>query len=182
MKRMLGLAIPLAVIPAVVHAQANVTLYGSIDNGLSFANNVQGGQSWSMASGVQAGSRWGLKGSEDLGGGLSAIFKLESGFDANTGALSGGFAFSRNAYVGISSDQWGSIKLGRQWDSVVDYVEQFSLNYWVGGYYFAHPNDMDNMDNGFSIPNAVKFSSVNYGGLQFGGLYSFGGQAGQFST
>ena len=53
MKRMLGLAIPLAVIPAVVHAQANVTLYGSIDNGLSFANNVQGGQSWSL---LQLGS------------------------------------------------------------------------------------------------------------------------------
>ena len=50
------------------------------------------------------GSRWGLKGTEDLGGGLKAIFQLENGFDVNNGKLGqGGLLFGRQAYVGLTS-------------------------------------------------------------------------------
>ena len=72
------------------HAQSSVTLYGVIDTGIDFASNVDGQHLWQMASGVSAGSRWGLRGKEDLGGGLAAIFDLESGFNSTNGGLGSG--------------------------------------------------------------------------------------------
>ncbi|WP_323121224.1 porin [Burkholderia alba] len=167
---------------AGAHAQSSVTLYGIVEDGVDFVSNVQGTHLTQLASGVTAGSRWGLRGAEDLGGGLAAIFRLESGFDLNSGRLGSGLAFSRNAYAGLQSTRFGTVTLGRQWDSIVDYVEPFTLNGNVGGYYFAHPNDMDNTDNGFPISNALKYRSPTLGGFTFGGLYAFGGIAGQFSN
>ena len=70
-----------------VFAQSSVTLYGVIDEGLNYTNNVGTGHVYEMASGYAQGSRWGLKGSEDLGGGMKAIFQLENGFDVNSGRL-----------------------------------------------------------------------------------------------
>ncbi|HTR08139.1 MAG TPA: porin [Paraburkholderia sp.] len=192
-KKILAAAVPLALAAAGAHAQSSVTLYGLIDLGVDYANNVaagsdgklvpdSGGKLVQMQSGVPAGSRWGLRGTEDLGGGYSAIFRLESGFNASTGGLGSGLAFSRNAYVGIKSAQYGQITLGKQWDATVDLIEPYSLNGSYGGWYFAHPNDMDNLDNGFPVNNAVKYVSPVIAGLQFEGHYSFGGQAGQFSN
>ncbi|SAK73108.1 outer membrane protein (porin) [Caballeronia pedi] len=188
---MVGVAFALTSLGA--HAQSAVTLYGIVDLGIDYANNVSdasngvavpgsGGKLFQMQSGVPLGSRWGLLGSEDLGGGLQAVFRLESGFDAANGALGGGLAFSRNAYVGLSSKQFGTVTFGRQWDSNVDQLEVFTLNGQYGGWYFAHPNDMDNLDNGFSVPNAIKYVSPSFGGVTVEGHYSPGGLAGQFST
>jgi predicted porin len=167
---------------STAHAQSSVTLYGVLDTGIDFANNVDGNHLYQMASGVSAGSRWGVRGKEDLGGGLSAIFDLESGFSSTDGSLGSGLAFSRNAYVGIASETAGKVTLGRQWDPLVDLIEPFSLNGNYGGWYFSHPNDMDNLDNGFAISNAVKYTSPTIGGFTGEALYSFGGQAGQFSN
>jgi len=72
-----------------------------------------------LDSGGVNGSRWGLKGSEDLGGGLKANFLLEQGFSADTGAGTAGQAFSRNAYVGLSGS-FGEIKLGKPWTAYDD--------------------------------------------------------------
>ena len=193
MNRKLIAALPLALAAAGAHAQSSVTLYGLIDLGIDYANNVADGANgklvpgssnklWQMQSGVPAGSRWGIKGKEDLGGGLAAIFRLESGFNAATGGLGGGLAFSRNAYVGVQSDRYGTLTFGKQWDANVDIVEPFSLNGQYGGWYFSHPNDMDNLDNGFPINNAVKYVSPTIGGVTVEGHYSLGGSAGQFSS
>lgn len=63
----------------------------------------------------KSGSRWGLRGTEDLGGGLSASFVLESGFNLDSGtSRQGGRLFGRNAYVGLQSSQLGEVRLGRQ--------------------------------------------------------------------
>ncbi|KVV36960.1 porin [Burkholderia ubonensis] len=180
MKKLISIA-SLCGLSAAAHAQGSVTLYGIVEDGVDYVSNVQGKHLVQLASGVTAGSRWGVRGSEDLGGGLSTLFRLESGFDLNSGRLGSGLAFSRNAYVGLSDVRLGTLTLGRQWDSVVDFVEPFTLNGNVGGYYFAHPNDMDNTDNGFPISNAVKYRSPTIAGLTFGGLYAFGGQPGRFS-
>ena len=61
-----------------VCAQSSVTLYGIIDEGLTFSNNQLGNKAYQMQSGISQGSRWGMQGTEDLGGGLSAIFRLEN--------------------------------------------------------------------------------------------------------
>jgi predicted porin len=171
-----------SVTASLAHAQSAVTLYGLLEDGVDVVSNVQGNRLVQLASGVTAGSRWGVKGTEKLGGDLSAIFRLESGFNINSGRLGSGLAFSRNAYVGLESAKAGTVTLGRQWDSIVDFVEPYSLNGNVGGYYFAHPNDMDNTDNGFPIANSVKYRSPTVAGFTFGGLYSLGGIAGQFSN
>jgi predicted porin len=182
MLKKIAAIIPIMAPASIAHAQSAVTLYGIVEDGVDIVSNVQGNHLYQLASGVTAGSRWGMRGTEDLGGGLSSIFRLESGFDLNSGRLGSGLAFSRNAYVGIQSEQAGTVTLGRQWDSVVDFVEPYTLNGNIGGYYFAHPNDMDNTDNGFPISNAIKYHSPTIAGFTFGGLYSLGGIAGQFSN
>ncbi len=130
------------------------------------------------------GSRWGLRGAEDLGGGLKAIFTLENGFGINDGTLKqGGREFGRQAFVGLSSNQFGSVTLGRQYDSMVDYVGPLALTgTQYGGTQFAHPFDNDNLNNSFRINNSVKYQSVNYGGFKFGALYGFSNQANGFAN
>jgi predicted porin len=166
---------------ANAYAQSSVTLYGVIDQGVNMITNVGGGRVYNVTSGVMMGSRWGLKGSEDLGGSLKAIFTIENGFDGSTGKFAqGGLGFGRQAFVGLSSS-YGTVTIGRQYDSVVDYVGlQMAADVW-GGYIAAHPGDVDNFNNSFRANNAVKFTSTNYHGLTFGGLYSFGGVAGDIT-
>ncbi|NHH78145.1 Outer membrane porin protein [Burkholderia gladioli] len=103
-------------------AQSSVTLYGVIDEGLNYTNNIGGkGGAVELTSGYAQGSRWGLRGTEDLGGGLAAIFTLENGFDASSGkAQEGGRMFGRQAYVGLQDKRYGTVTLGRQYDSMVD--------------------------------------------------------------
>ena len=100
-----------SIIASAAQAQSSVTLYGIIDEGINCNSNVKDGRSYALQSGVMQGSRWGLRGVEDLGGGLQTIFVLENGFDLNTGKASqGGLLFGRQAYVGLSS-RYGTVKL-----------------------------------------------------------------------
>ncbi|QGZ65128.1 porin [Paraburkholderia acidisoli] len=167
----------------LAHAEASsVTLYGLIDYGINYQSNSGGGRVIGGASGIMQGSRWGFKGVEDLGGGLSAIFQLENGFDLGTGkSLQGGLMFGRQAYVGLSSRDYGALTLGRQYDSLVTFVEgrMNSANY--GGGTTAHPGDLDNLNNSKRVNNSVKYMSPSFGGFTFGGVYGFGGQAGDFA-
>ncbi|WP_321916797.1 MULTISPECIES: porin [unclassified Paraburkholderia] len=181
-KSLLALA-ALGAFAGVAHAQSSVTLYGIIDEGFNINTNSGGKHLYNLSSGVMQGSRFGLRGAEDLGGGLKAVFVLENGFDVNTGKLGqGGLMFGRQAYVGLSSSQFGTVTLGRQYDSVVDYVGPLEAGDQWGGYIAAHPQDLDNFNNAYRTNNTVKFTSVNYAGLTFGGTYSFGGQAGNFTA
>jgi predicted porin len=175
------------------HAQSSVTLYGLIDVGLQYANNVQtanpGGHpvgasqialSDGHATGL-SGSRFGLRGSEDLGSGLKAIFVLENGFNVNNGVLAqGGAEFGRQAYVGLSSD-YGRVTLGRQYDPLVDFVQPLVASGQWAGYMGSHPGDLDNLTNTNRINNSVKFTSPSYHGFSAGALYSFGGVPGSTS-
>src|ERR1700712_649724 len=95
-KQLTALAI-LSPLAASVHAQSSVTLYGLIDEGFEVASNapVAGSNSSGRLFRLDAtnglnSSRWGLRGIEDLGGGLQAIFVLENGFELNNGRLSQG--------------------------------------------------------------------------------------------
>lgn len=114
-KSLIALAV-LASVAGVAQAQSSVQLYGIVDLVL----HKDKGASAALTSGGVSGSRWGLKGSEDLGGGLKANFLLEQGFDADTGALStAGTAFSRQSYVGLSGG-FGEVKLGKMWTAYDD--------------------------------------------------------------
>jgi predicted porin len=180
-KSLLALA-ALGTFAGAAQAQSSVTLYGIVDAGFVFNNNSAGNQLYSLNSGNLQGSRWGLRGTEDLGGGLKAVFVLENGFNVMNGRLGqGGDEFGRQAFVGLSTSQFGTVTLGRQYDSVVDYTGALEVGSQWGTYFGAHPGDLDNMNNSNRVNNSVKYTSANYAGLTFGGLYSLGGVAGQYS-
>jgi predicted porin len=164
-------------LPMAAHAQSSVTLYGVLDTGFLYVNNVNGSQQYATTAGWFQGNRWGITGVEDLGSGYQAIFRLESGFSPLNGSMSQGNAlFGRQAYVGIASP-YGTATLGRQYDAIVDYVEPARASTAL---LINHPAEFDNLGNDYRLNNAVKFSSVNYGGFKFGGMFSSGGVAGSF--
>ncbi|MEI7297458.1 porin [Paraburkholderia tropica] len=181
MKRKLVVVAACATAPMIAHAQSTVTLYGILDEGVNWTSNSNGAHQYNMTSGVASGSRWGLHGSEDLGGGLSAIFVLENGFDVGSGALGqGGRMFGRQAFVGLSSNKFGALTAGRQYDSVVDTLAIYELFAQLGGYVFARPGDIDNLNNAHRVNNALKYTG-SFGGVMLTGLYSLGGIAGDGS-
>jgi general bacterial porin, GBP family len=184
MKKTLILAGVLGAFAMSAHAQSSVTLYGSLDAGIVYANNAGGHSMWAQGSGAMSNNYFGLKGAEDLGGGLKAIFTLESGFNLNNGGYKNGDSgFNRQAFVGLQSDQYGTLTLGRQYDSMNQYLAPLSeAGAGFGNNLAGHPFDNDNFAQSFSIKNAVKYSSANYSGLQFGGLYGFSNQADGFAN
>jgi predicted porin len=191
MKKSLFALAALSAFATLAHAQSSVTLYGIIDEGVQFTNNQKnvvggtnvGGRQVTLDStnGIN-GSRWGLKGAEDLGGGLKAIFTLESGINLNNGALAqGGTEFGRQAFVGLSSDSYGAVTMGRQYDMVVNFVQPVSTLGYFGSTVFSHPGDLDNTNNSIRTNNTIKYASPSFSGLTFGAELSVGGQAGNIS-
>ena len=187
MKRIALSSLALAMLGAtsLAQAQSSVTLYGIIDSSVAYSHNnaTPNGNAASkfsmMGSGAMSGDRWGMKGVEDLGGGLKTVFQLENGFDEANGSFNqGGREFGRQAFVGLSSDISGTVTLGRQYDPVVDMVQPMTEDNYFGSI-FGTPGDVDNYDNNFRVDNAVKYVSPNYNGLQLEGMYALGGIAGQ---
>ncbi|KAB0651508.1 porin [Burkholderia diffusa] len=183
MKKLALSTLSLALLGAAgaAHAQSSVTLYGVIDTSITYVhgNDGQANNSWSMGSGNLQGSRFGLKGAEDLGGGLKAIFQLENGFNSASGALGQGKRmFGRQAYVGLESNQYGTLTLGRQYDPIVDLVQGVTADNYFGSV-FATPGDVDNNDNSLRVSNAIKYTSPVFAGLQVEGMYALGGVAGK---
>jgi outer membrane protein OmpU len=170
----------LAALPFAARAQSSVTLYGVIDAGVTYVNNAGGAHQVKFDDGVSYANRWGIRGSEDLGGGLSAVFKLESGFHLGNGQISnGGSLFGRAAYVGLKND-WGTLTFGNQIDMTQEMVYLYNVSAWASGY-AINQGDFDRM-NGDHLPNAVKFMSSTFDGFQFGGMYSFSNTPGAFHT
>ncbi|WP_043201259.1 porin [Paraburkholderia acidipaludis] len=173
------------------HAQSSVTLFGIVDEGVVYVNsqrtggaNSGGGSSWLLNSGSVSTTRWGLRGNEDLGGGLGAVFWLENGFNASTGKFNnGGDLFGRQAYVGLTDRQYGALTLGRQYDFLVDYLAPLSaVGAGFGGNFADHPYDNDNLANDLRLNNSIKFSSVAFDGLRVGAMYGFSNDAGEFAN
>ncbi len=175
-KSLLALAV-LGAFAGAASAQTNVTIYGVADAGISRFDNGSA-TTTRLDSGIQSGSRIGFRGTEDLGGGLSAIFTLENGFNIDDGTLGqGGRLFGRQAFVGLSSTTAGAIKFGRQYNpirSAVEGVDPFGLG--LAG----------NAANVFNVygdrtDNTVNYTSPNWAGLNGQLAYSFGEVAGSNS-
>jgi predicted porin len=163
------------------NAQSSVTLYGRVSSGLDFVSNVAQADG-SAKNNFRFGSNqfgiswWGLKGAEDLGGGLKAVFNLESMFTAGTGQLPGDSLFNRYAYVGIASDKLGSVWLGRAMaltDETGFYLDPLGEQA-IGIANFAKGRAYG------SRANLITYNSLSYGGFDFRGQYGLGGQAGNF--
>ncbi|CAB3751536.1 porin [Paraburkholderia solisilvae] len=160
----------------VAHAQSSVTLYGILDAGFQYTNNVaNGGSLIRQTSGNLNGSRFGFRGNEDLGGGLSAQFVLEGGFGLNNGkSAQDGRLFGRQAWVGLNSDKYGRISLGRQYDAFTDTLIPLSATSLdFADTAFAHPFDNDDMIHSFRLSNTAKYVSPVYHGLKLEAQYAF---------
>ncbi|MBC8749776.1 MULTISPECIES: porin [Paraburkholderia] len=179
MEKLLRYALPLALlgVASASDAQSSVTLYGLVDAGLVYTNNSGGHSNYQLGNGLLSGSRWGLLGSEDLGSGLKAIFTLENGFNPSNGKFGqNGREFGRQAFVGLSDSRFGTVTLGRQYQS-----NFLGLDALVQGSLATHPYDNDNLGASIRLNNSVKYQSANYGGFRFGGLYGFSNAAGSFA-
>ncbi|HVK94694.1 MAG TPA: porin [Noviherbaspirillum sp.] len=176
MKKSLLTVAVLGAIAGTASAQTNVTIYGVADANISRfddgANNTT-----RLDSGGQSGSRIGFKGSEDLGGGLSAIFAVENGYDISNGSLGqGGRLFGRQAFVGVNSG-FGAVKLGRQYNPIrlaVEGVDPFGLG--LAG------NAANLFDvHGERADNTINYSTPTFGGFSGQLAYSLGEVAGSSS-
>lgn len=163
--------IALAVLAAsgAAMAQSSVTLYGIADvwvGSIKSDNGTTSTTTTSMVSGGVSTSRWGLKGSEDLGGGLKAEFMFEQGVNVDTGAAAG---FSRHAWVGFAGG-FGAIRLGKTSTPYDDYAAGSNAAFDsdlapvnLGGY----------ATTGYSgkTDNTIKYVAPNMGG--FSGAFSY---------
>ena len=155
-----------------VRAQSQVQIYGIVDSGVVYTTNVNAaGDSAVKMPGLTGSfpSRFGFKGSEDLGGGVQALFVLESGFALDTGTMGqGNRLFGRQSYVGLKNN-YGTLMFGRQ----VNMTYLVTLKSDVMG-----PNlfSISSLDS--NIPNARSDNAIGYlgkfAGLTVGATYSFG--------
>lgn len=118
MARIRHIAAPLVgamLLPALSHAQ--VTVFGVVDAAARHVSNSGVGSVKSLVSGSNQTSRIGFRGTEDLGGGLSAGFHLESGIALDTGvggaSAPAGQFWDRRATVSLASKGLGELRLGR---------------------------------------------------------------------
>lgn len=177
-----GLLVGMALLSAAHHvcAQATVQLYGIVDDALTFTTNANGGHAWAQSSGVGQSDRWGLRGAEPLGNGWRAVFRLENGFTLNDGRFSqGGLEFGRQAFVGLASDRFGTLTFGRQYDFMSTNLTQFAAGTVTPSVFAFHLGDLDRL-GAERLDNSVRYVTPDFGGLQLGALYSFGGQPGNF--
>jgi predicted porin len=188
MKKTLIALAALAATAGVAHAQSSVTLYGVAD---AFVNRTETktstpttsskiSQSKVDGSGLSS-SRWGMRGSEDLGGGLAAIFQLEGGFTIDNGAFNNNQGnanattlFGRQAWVGLKGN-FGQVTLGRNYSAYDDLHGQIDHNYdsntfavW-GAVSSTGIQDYINRTN-----NSIKYESPSFGGFSGKVGYSFG--------
>ncbi|MGF6758657.1 porin [Paraburkholderia sp. GAS42] len=155
-------------------AQSSVTLYGVADVSVRYLTNTNANNDnrLYMTNGAVTNSRWGVKGTEDLGGGLKAIFRLESGINLQDGSFAdSGRMFNRAAYVGLDS-KYGTVTLGRQKTPLFDILADVYDPLTVGNY-FENAWLPVALGAGLYADNAIKYAGT-FGGLSVEAMYSFG--------
>ena len=193
-KHLIALAATAAVaLPALAQSPSgsSVTLYGIADASLVRTNNVGGSGRTGLDSGYLQSSRFGFRGSEDLGGGLRAIFTLESGYNIDNGANSSAIFFNRQSFVGLSSSNLGTLTLGRQYTPIYDHLillsgaPAFGVS---GGAVDGIPSAgssasrFDNTLGGTRIDNSLKYTSATMSGFKVNAMVGLGEVAGSNSA
>ena len=122
----------LACFTGSAHAQSGLTLYGLLDTGMTYISNEAGHSNVEVNGDGAAPSRVGLRGAEDLGGGLSALFVLEMRPQIPTGGSLSPF-WNRGSFVGLRSATWGTLTMGRQFDFMNSAMPPDSTSIIQGG-------------------------------------------------
>lgn len=181
--------VAMAVMAVAGAASAQVTLYGLVDAAVAYSD-VAGVTKTKINSSTMNGSRWGMKGSEDLGGGLSAVFQLENGFNIDNATAAQGLAtpalvtsagpvagdvsvgrmFGRQAYVGVSG-AFGTLTVGRQYspgDIALGIDAAGAQGVGGGGaMYTVFTSNFNNVDNfgAARVDNSINYSLPAMGGI-----------------
>ncbi len=164
-----------AAFPLLTSAQSSVTLYGVFDTGVEYVSNVGANGSGLVRMPnltATVPSRWGIRGTEDLGGGLKSIFVLESGFSPDSGTSNqGGRLFGRQALVGLTN-QYGQLSFGRQYTMLFWAI----LDSDILGPNVYGSGSLDSYLPNTRADNAVSYKA-NFNGFVVGTTYSFGRDA-----
>lgn len=219
-KSLLAIAVASA-LPGFAQAQSSLTMYGVVDASVQWANSdfnsgystvagtggrpptiarSAGSAGFTLANGVGMGSRFGIRGSEDLGGGLRAIFTLEHRFDVTDGDTAGGQGsaggaavnggatgkadangvkwWNGQAWVGVSSTQWGQVTAGRQYTPIfwALYPADFSLYQYYNNWAAPTGTNLNSVipQGPVRADNSVAYKSPTFGGLTVYAMYAFG--------
>lgn len=168
-------------------AQSSVSLYGLVDAWVGSIKAPGEQRAWVQQSGGMSTSFWGMSGTEDLGGGTKAIFKMEAFFQPNSGAAGrfpGDTFFARNAYVGLQNDTYGTLKMGRV--TTQYFLSTILFNPFGDSYVFSpmvyhvflgEAGQGVLGDSGWS--NSVQYTTPDFAGFQASGVYSFSNVAGE---
>ncbi len=191
MKKLVMAAAVLGAFAGAAQAQTSVTLYGIADGNVRF-DHTNIGTLKGVGSGGESGARWGLRGSEDLGGGLKANFILEQGFDIGDnaspqGSIGGGASagvggsstanhtssgsriFSRVATVGLAG-AFGEVRFGRGYNPL--FLVQATADPCGAGMLCEWSNLYTN--NTVRNDNAIYYDTPRFAGFQVSGVYQFG--------
>jgi predicted porin len=167
--------IALAVLAATgsAMAQSSVTLSGRVDAYLSSLTTGVGAAELTqtgLTNGGLTGSRWALNGSEDLGGGLTAMFKLENRFSIDDGTSVGGF--SGDAYLALAGG-FGTVKLGRTYTAFDD-ARSMSVRSNVFDSVFTPSVGGIGGDYTVRGANGIRYESPVFSGFSGAASYAFG--------
>jgi len=165
-------ALPLLAASLDANAQSAITLYGVIDTSIQYAHSGSQNTTRVDSSNVMP-SVWGLTGREDLGGGMSAIFKLESGFNANTGAdAQATKMFGREAWVGLQG-RFGTVKLGENNTPMAWALMRYSMGD-LGHWNWGHASNDYDFFISTRVSNSIYYTSPRIAGVQWSAMYARG--------
>lgn len=170
------IALAVAGVCATSAAMAEVSIYGQANVSYDVINNDGNRDSQGVATN---GSRLGLKGSETLGSGLSAIWQIESRIAIGAGdggtdnPRSGTAIATRDTFAGLKSDTAGTIRLGR-FDTPYKLATR-SMDMFANT--IADNRSLMGIGHDARTNNTVGFNSLNYSGFSVAGSY-FGDQGG----
>lgn len=165
-------------------AQSSVSLYGLIDMSVGSSKapgataSVRGAESGKMST-----SYFGFRGNEDLGGGLSGIFQIDSFLRADSGQsgrFTGDTFWARNAFVGLTSKAWGALKVGRNTTNL--FVATLSFNPFGDSFGYSpsirhiFSSNTVTGDSGWS--DSVMYTTPNFNGFTASALVAAGEGAG----
>lgn len=178
-------ALAIAASSCALAQASSVQIYGVVDMAYVYVDNVNGGRLKAVNSGRLMSSRLGFRGTEDLGRGMSAIYALESGIEADVGTMTSPVHFNRQSWVGLRSKDWGTVTFGRQYNPLYDRLVLLSgpptfglVAGAVDG--IAIPGSavgrFDNTIGGSASrsDNSIKYSSPKIGGFTLSALTGFG--------
>ncbi|MCX7227924.1 MAG: porin [Burkholderiales bacterium] len=204
-KSLLAVAVA-AALPTFAQAQSSVTMFGILDASVEYSDSQanagtpagtgqvfqEGDSGFRLNSGLQSGSRFGIRGVEDIGGGLKGIFTIEHRLDVSTGETAGGNIFlvpgaantsfnnkfwNGQAWVGLET-RFGNITMGRQYSPLfwalipADFTVYGFYNNWAG---FSGTNLNGASTQGpFRLDNSLAYKSPTMGGLTVWATYAFG--------